>query len=307
MNACIRAVVRMAWQRGVATTGIRRGYAGLLDGEMEPLLSRGVANIIQRGGTILETSRSEELKTPEGRRCAAEQLRAAEIEALVAIGGDGTFRGLAALQEETGMVCIGVPGTIDNDVFGTDYTIGFDTAVNTALEAIDRIRDTAASHERLFFVEVMGRSSGFIAAEVGIAGGAEDVLVPELPTSLEALCQVLQESRDRGKKSSIVIVAEGDEAGGALGIASQVKARLGMESRICILGHIQRGGAPTARDRVLASMLGAGAVEGLLHGHAGTMVGQVRGELSYTPLRETWKRAKPLDARLLDLARVLAG
>lgn len=307
MNACIRAVVRKAWQADVETIGIKEGFCGLLSGEREPLSVRSVANIIQRGGTILQSSRSDEFKTPEARRRAAENLRRWEIDGLVAVGGGGTFQGLAALSEETGIGGIGVPATIDNDVYGTDYTIGFDTAINTALDAIDRLRDTAASHARLFFVEVMGRTTGFIAAEVGLAGGAEEVLVPERLTDIGALCERLEASAARGKLSSIVVVAEGEEPGGTLKIAAEVQKCLEWDFRVAVLGHIQRGGKPTARDRVLASKLGAAAVDGLLADRAGTMVGEVRGEIVYSLLRETWERKKQPNPALLDLVHDLAG
>ncbi len=292
MNACIRAVVRTSVGQGLKVFGVRRGFAGLMAGETVEMNVRSVANILQRGGTILATSRSEAFKTPEGRQKAAKVLRECGIDGLVAIGGEGSFRGAQDLIDEYGVQVVGIPGTIDNDLYGADPSIGFDTAVNTALEAIDRIRDTAASHERLFFVEVMGRRTGFIALEVGLAGGAEAVVVPEAPTDLDQLCRTLSASHRGGKTSSIVVVAEGDEAGGAFTLAQQVKARVGMESRVVVLGHIQRGGSPTARDRVLAGRLGAAAVERLMAGKAGVMVGEVAGELVYTPLRETWEKTK---------------
>ena len=307
MNACIRAIVRSGISRGLEVLGIRRGYSGILDEDFTELGSRSVANIIHRGGTILETARCEELKMEEGIRKAAEILRGHAIEGLITIGGDGTFRGAAALAEAGAARVIGVPGTIDNDVYGTDYAIGFDTAINTALDAIDKIRDTAGSLQRPFFVEVMGKSRGFIALEVGIAGGAEEILIPELETNIEELCLDIRRSFSKGKKSTIVIVAEGDDAGGALSIAQQVWERLRMEYRICVLGHVQRGGSPTARDRVLASKLGAAAVDALVDGRSDYMVGELKGEIAFTPLRETWEKRKELDGNSLRLIKVLAS
>src|SRR5437867_8247803 len=258
MNAAIRAVVRHALGRSLEVVGIRRGYAGLLAGELLPLTRAGVANVIQRGGTILGTSRSPEFYQPGGRARAAAVLRGAGIEALVVVGGEGTLHGATLLAAEHGVTVAGVPGTIDNDVYGTDFTIGFDTAVNTALEAIDRIRDTAASHERLFLAEVMGRTSGDIALGVGVAGGAQDVLPPEIPTGRTAPRPDLRQSRQRGKRSSIIVVAESGEQGRVFRIADEVRELTGLEPRVCVLGHIQRGGTPTARDRILASRLEIG-------------------------------------------------
>ncbi len=307
MNACVRAVVRCGVSRKLEVVGIRRGYCGTLEADFVKLNSRSVANIIYRGGTFLETARCEEMKTKEGVRKANENLRRDGIEGLITIGGDGTLRGATALAEAGGVKVISVPSTIDNDVYGTDYTLGFDTAINTALDAIDKIRDTAGSLQRLFFVEVMGRSRGFIALEVGIAGGAEDILIPESETKIEQLCLDIRRSLKKGKKSSIVVVAEGDDAGGAFPIAQQVWERLKLDYRICVLGHVQRGGSPTARDRVLASKLGAAAVDALAKGMSGYMVGELKGEIAFTPLRETWEKRKELDRNLLRLIRVLAG
>jgi 6-phosphofructokinase 1 len=307
MNACIRAVARCGVSRKLEVVGIRRGYLGMLEGDFVKLGSRSVANIIHRGGTFLETARCEEMKTKEGIAKANEILDRNGIEGLITIGGDGTFRGAAALAQAGDVKVIGIPGTIDNDVYGTDYAIGFDTAINTALDAIDKIRDTASSLPRPFFIEVMGRSRGFIALEVGIAGGAEDILIPEVETNVEQVALDIRRSFKKGKKSSIVIVAEGDEAGGAFAIAQQVWERLRMEYRICVLGHIQRGGSPTARDRVLASKLGAAAVDALVKGMSGFMVGELKGEIAFTPLRETWEKTKELDSNLLQLVKVLAG
>ena len=306
MNACIRAVVRCGASHELQVVGVRRGYAGLLEGDFVRLDARSVANILQRGGTILETARCEEMKKAEGVRKAAKTLQREEIEGLITIGGEGTFRGAAALAETGGIRVIGVPGTIDNDVYGTDYAIGFDTAINTALDAIDKIRDTCQSLQRPFFIEVMGKHRGFIALDVGIAGGAENILIPETDTRIEELCLDIRRSFDRGKKCGIIVVAEGDEAGGVFPIAQQVWERLRLDYRICVLGHIQRGGAPTARDRILASKLGAAAVDALIDGMSGHMVGELKGDITFTPLGETWQKSKELDTKLLQLIKVLA-
>ena len=307
INACIRAVIRCASSHEMKVTGIRRGYAGLLEKEFVELDPRSVSNIIQRGGTFLETSRCEEMKTAEGISKAIDNLKQKEIEGLITIGGNGTQHGAMALAEVGEAKVIGVPSTIDNDVYGTDYTIGFDTAVNTALNAIDKIRDTAGSMQRLFFVEVMGRDRGFIALDVGIAGGAEDILIPETKTKIEKLCLDIKRGFAKGKKSSIVIVAEGEEAGGVFQIAQQVGERLRLDYRVCVLGHVQRGGCPSARDRILASKLGAAAVDALAEGKTGYIVGEMKGEIVLTPLREAWEKRKELDHNLLRLIRLLAA
>ncbi len=307
MNACVRAVVRLGLSRGLRVVGIRRGYAGMLMGEFEEMNHASVSNIIQLGGTILKTARSEEFLRREERAKAARLLAEAGIEGLVAIGGDGTFRGAYALSEEHAIPIIGVPGTIDNDLYGTDETIGYDTAVNTALDAIDRIRDTATSHDRLFFVEVMGRDAGFIALSVGAAGGAEMILVPEDRTEVTQIYDTIMAGLQQGKSSSIIVVAEGDEEGGALEIAKKVRELGGVECRATILGHTQRGGKPTARDRILASELAAAAVGALLEGESGKMADRVNGRIVLTPLAETWTKKKPLDQRLYKLALTLAA
>jgi 6-phosphofructokinase 1 len=306
MNAAVRAVVRCAAANDLEVVGIRRGYAGLLDGEIVEMGPRSVANIIHRGGTILGTARCEEMKTPAGLRKAVGNLESFGIDGLVAIGGDGTFRGAQALSELTKVHVVGVPGTIDNDLYGTDATIGFDTAVNTALEAIDRLRDTAEAHQRLFFVEVMGRTRGFIALSVGIAGGAEDVLVPEIPTDLDELARNITAQFAAGKRASIVVVAEGDDAGHAFEVAQKLGTRLVMEYRVCVIGHVQRGGSPSAQDRLLASKLGAGAVLTLVEGRSGVMVGLLNGRVVETPFEKAWKTQKELDTELLYLIKVLA-
>jgi 6-phosphofructokinase 1 len=307
MNACIRAIVRCGASHKLEIIGIRRGYAGLLEEDFVRLGSRSVANIIHRGGTFLETARCDEMKTAEGMKKAIQILQREDIQGLITIGGDGTFRGAVALADAGDIKVIGIPGTIDNDVYGTDYAIGFDTAVNTALDAIDKIRDTAGSLQRPFFIEVMGRSRGFIALDVGIAGGAEDILIPETETKIEELCRDIRRNFRRGKKSSIVIVAEGDEAGGVFPIAQQVWERLKLDYRVSVLGHIQRGGSPTARDRILASKLGAAAIDALVNGKSGYMVGELKGEIALTPLKETWGKRKELDNNLLRLMKVLAA
>jgi 6-phosphofructokinase 1 len=305
MNACIRAIVRAASGQDIEVVGFLQGYKGLVQNLQAPLGRREVGNIIQRGGTILGTSRCQEFLTPEGRCKGAENLRQANVDALVVLGGNGSFQGAQALAGECGIRVIGVPCTIDNDLAGTDYTLGFDTAVNVALDAIDRIRDTAESFERLFFVEVMGNTCGAIALEVGVAGGADEVLLPENPTDIEVLCEHLQRGFEHGRRSSIVVVAEGGFAGGAFGVAQQVWMRLRADYRVCVLGHIQRGGSPTARDRVLGSKLGSSAVEALAAGHDGCMVGEVDGEISLTPLERAWNEHKQVDRSLLELAHRL--
>ncbi|MFC1919645.1 6-phosphofructokinase [Chloroflexota bacterium] len=307
MNACIRAAVRAALLNDLEIVGIRRGYAGLIHGEIEALDRRVIANIIHQGGTIIGTACSEEFRTVEGRAKAIQVLQQAKIDGLILIGGDGTFQGGTVLSQECGVSIIGVPGTIDNDVFGTDYSIGFDTAINTALQAIDRIRDTALSHDRLFFVEVMGRHTGFIALEVGIAGGAEELLIPESPMSIEELCEHLVKAFKGDKKSATVVVTEAEQPGESFNIAQKVKEKAGLESRVCILGHIQRGGCPTARDRVLATRLGFAAVLALLDGRTGQMVGEIKGEIAFTPLRDTWEKDKPLNKDLASLAKSLCA
>jgi 6-phosphofructokinase 1 len=306
MNACVRAVVRCATAREIEVVGIRRGYRGLIDGDMIPLGPRSVAHILEHGGTFLESSRCEEMKTPEGLQIAVDKLNEEGIEGLVAIGGDGTFHGAAALAKAGGIKVVGAPGTIDNDVFGTDYTIGFDTAVNTAVESIDKIRDTAESHDRLFFVEVMGRNRGFIALAVGIAGGADEILVPEHNTDLQILADSLKKHFEVGKRSSLVVVAEGDAPGGAQAIADKVGWLVGKDYRVVSLGHVQRGGSPTANDRILASELGAAAVTALDGRGGGCMVGKIGSEITHTPLEDTWTKHKELDTRMLKMLQILA-
>lgn len=257
MNAAIRTIVRVSDSLGHEVIGVRRGFHGLVDGEARPLGSRDVGNILQKGGTLLHTSRCREFLEEEGMRKAARFLEAQGVGALIAIGGDGTFRGCDDFAKHWNGIMLGVPGTIDNDVYGTDRTIGFDTAVTTAIEAMDKIRDTAEAHERFFLIEVMGRHAGFIALEAGITGGAEEILVPEAPPDLQAVCERLGAGRRAGKTSSLIVVAEGAYPGGAQAVADKLRTLSGNEYRICILGHIQRGGMPTAGDRLLATRLGA--------------------------------------------------
>lgn len=306
MNACIRAVVRTALFHKMEVFGIMHGYEGMINGEIHSLKAKSVANIIQRGGTMLKTARSKRFMTSEGMQAAADQLKKFEIEGVIAIGGDGTYRGALELSKMCDIPFVGCPGTIDNDLAGTDYTIGYDTAINTAVEAIDRIRDTAESHDRLFFVEVMGRHSGMIALLSGIASGAESILIPETKTNVETLIKKLEQGR-KDKRSRIIIVAEGDEAGGAFTIAEQVKKKLPIfDTRVTILGHIQRGGNPTAADRVNASRLGHMAVEALRNGHRNVALGFVKSELSYTPFTEAVKQVHDPETALLRMVEVLS-
>jgi 6-phosphofructokinase 1 len=306
MNAAIRAVIRTGIFEGLETSVVYRGYQGLIEGEIEQVGARSVANIIQRGGTILRTARSAEFMQPAGRERAARNLREHEIDGLVVIGGDGSFRGASLLHEEHGVSVVGIPGTIDNDIYGTDVTVGFNTALNVALDAIDRLRDTAASHERMFLVEVMGRQSGHIALNVGVGGGAEAILIPETRMGAEEVADLVIRAQERGKSSSIVVVAEGSYPGGALALAEQIRQRSGYEVRTSILGHTQRGGSPTTRDRVLASRLGYIAVLGLIQGKSGVMVGVDKRGTVFVRLKDVWEKQKELDWQLFEIAKVLA-
>ncbi len=306
MNAAIRAIVRTAAFHGIRVTGVRDGYDGLVRPDLTELGPRSVRNIIQRGGTMLRSARSEAFRTVEGRATAAKNLRDAGIDALICIGGGGTQAGAHQLAAEQGVRLIGVASTIDNDLGGTDLTIGFDTACNTALEAIDRLRDTASSYGRIFFVEVMGRDTGFIAMHTGIAGGAEYVLVPERRESTDDLVRVL-DNRSRGKGSCIVVVAEGDQKGGAFALAEEVKRRRpAFDIRVSVLGHLQRGGSPTLADRLLASRLGAAAVEGLIAGKEHCVAGIVNGRITYTPHAEALAMKKTIEPDLFRLLPMLA-
>ncbi len=309
MNACIRAVVRGAVYHGLEVFGIRRGYNGMINGDIFQMTSHSVSNIVQRGGTILKSARSKEFMTTEGRKKAFDQLQKFGIEGLVAIGGNGTFTGATIFYDEYGIPTVGAPGTIDNDLYGTDHTIGFDTAVNTALEAIDKIRDTADSHDRIFFIEVMGRDSGYIAIQSGIAGGAEMVMVPEVLTPISEVVNVLKQGWSRQKSSSIIIVAEGEEEGNAVEVAEKIRKQINdteIDMRVTTLGHIQRGGIPTAYDRILASRLGLGALEGLMDGQKNVMAGIINNELVYTPFRDTIRLPKPINEDLLRMVKILS-
>ncbi|GED19241.1 MULTISPECIES: 6-phosphofructokinase [Kurthia] len=302
MNAAIRAVVRKAIYHGLEVAGIFHGYQGLIDGNIKPLERGDVGDIIQRGGTMLYSARCLEFKEEAGQLKAIEQLRAHEIDGLVVIGGDGSYRGAKALTKR-GIPCVGVPGTIDNDIAGTDYTIGFDTALNTVIEAIDKIRDTATSHDRSFIIEVMGRDAGDLALWAGLAGGAETILIPEEPHDLKDMAERLKRGRDRGKKHSIIIVAEGVMSGQDL----QVKLlEMGIETRVSVLGHIQRGGSPTARDRVLASQMGAKAVELLLQNNGGKAVGMRNHEIIAHDFDEVFEESPEFDNEMYKLSKELS-
>lgn len=308
MNAAIRAVVRAGISNGVKVYGIKRGYEGMIEGDIIPMQSNSVSNIIQRGGTVLKSARSDRFRTVEGRKQAYDQLLSHNIDAVVAIGGDGTFSGALQFNKEHDIPFIGIPGTIDCDLYGTDYTLGFDTAVNTVVDAIDRIRDTADSHDRLFFVEVMGRDAGYIALYSGIAGGAEAILIPESKTDELSLMKTLEKGWERNKSSMIVVVAEGDEQGGAYQIAEKVKTKFNnYDIRVSVLGHIQRGGSPSCFDRVLGSRMGVAAVEALLAGRVQIMIGVVNNHIHYTSLEKAVKHNQDIDMNLLKLGEILSS
>ncbi|MFN0276149.1 MAG: 6-phosphofructokinase [Chitinophagales bacterium] len=307
MNAAVRAVVRTAIYHGLEVYGINRGYEGMIDGDFYKMQSHDVSNIIQRGGTILKTARSKRFMEKAGRQKAFERLKVAGIDGFVAIGGDGTFRGATVFEEEFGITCVGIPGTIDNDLFGTDFTLGFDTAVNTAVEAIDKIRDTADAHNRLFFVEVMGRDAGFIALNCAIGGGAEAVVIPETETNIDNLISILERGWYHNKSSAIVVVSEHDEAGGAFTIAKKVNEKFTeYDTRVAILGHIQRGGNPTVRDRLLGSRLGMAAVEALMEGKKNVMAGIINDEVVFTPFANATKHHMEINASMLKLIEILS-
>ena len=307
MNAAIRSVVRTCAYLDVDCTAIYRGYQGMIEGDFVPFNARSVNNIINKGGTILKTARCDEFRTPEGRKKAHEQLVKAGIDAFVVIGGDGSFRGASIFQKEFGFPVIGIPGTIDNDIFGTQYTLGFDTALNTVVEAIDKIRDTASSHSRLFFVEVMGRDVGHIALNAGVAAGAEEILIPEQNLGLERLLDSLKRSKKSGKSSSIVVVAEGDKTGkNVFELKEYVETHLPIyDVRVSVLGHIQRGGVPTAFDRVLASRMGVKAVESILKGKSNFMVGIMENEIVLTPIDEAIKGTTKIDRELIRVSDIM--
>ncbi len=307
MNAAIRSVVKTCFYHNLNIYGIKSGYEGMIKDDIFEMSLEHIRGMLNRGGTILLTARSERFRTTEGRAIAGKNLKKRGIEGLVVIGGDGSFHGAHELSKEHDIAVIGVPATIDNDITGTDFSIGFDTAVNTALECIDRIRDTAYSHSRLFFVEVMGRDAGFLALESGIAGGADDVLIPETYTDISDLCNRIKEGKKRGKTSAIVVVAEGDVEGGAFEIAKKVGKKTGYESRVSIIGHLQRGGSPTALDRILAMRLGEAAVRELVMGHTDKMVGMISGKVEVFNLDYSWTYKKQIDNSLIDLLKVLSS
>ena len=307
MNAAIRAVVRTGIYHGMEVYGIMRGYSGMVEGEIQKMESRSVANIIQRGGTILKTSRCNEFLTSEGRAKAYKNLKQFGIEGLVIIGGDGSFRGAQIFSNEYDIPCIGLPGTIDKDIAGTDFTIGFDTAVNTAVEAIDKIRDTADAHDRLFIIEVMGRDAGYIALHSGISTGAEHILIPEKKTSYIDLISSLKEKQGRKKLVNLIVVAEGEEFGGADELAKHIKLQIpDQDLRVCILGHIQRGGAPSCFDRVIASRMGYHAIECFMEGRFNVFIGIVNNKMNYTPLDEAVKKKQRISEEWMKIVKILA-
>lgn len=308
MNAAIRAVVRTALHHGLDIYGIRRGYQGMIEGDIFRMETTSVSNIIQRGGTILKTARSKDFLSKEGRKKAFQQLKKHGIEGLVLIGGDGTFKGANVFFGEHSLPAVGIPGTIDNDIAGTDYTLGFDTAVNTAVEAIDKIRDTAEAHDRMFIVEVMGRDAGYIALNSGIACGAEDILVPEELTDFKTILKRIGNDKRRKKLVNIIVVAEGDELGGAEVVRKKIVEKFpNIDVRSTILGHIQRGGSPSYFDRVMASRMGFAAVNALIDGKNQVMIGLVNQEIVYTPFSAAIKEHAPLNMQMLEMAKILAS
>jgi len=307
MNAAIRAVARTAIFNGIAVKGIMRGYKGLIAGEVRLLTTRDVSNIIQQGGTMLKSARSEEFRTAEGRQRAAETMRREGIDALVVIGGDGSLSGARIFAAEYDIPAVGIPGTIDNDLYGTDMTIGYDTALNTIVEAVDKIRDTASSHERIFFVEVMGRDAGFLALYGAVASGAEAAIIPEIAAETDQFGELLTTGFRSTKNSSIVLVAESELTGGAIGLAERVRREYPQyDVRVTILGHIQRGGSPTAADRILASRMGEAAVNALLEGQRNVMVGIADDRLVYVPLVKAIGKSKLIDHNVLETIKILS-
>ena len=307
MNAAIRAVTRAAIFAGMKVKGIYRGYRGLLTDEIVDFRTQNVSNIIQMGGTILKTARCKEFQTTEGRQLAYDTLQRHKIDALVVIGGDGSLTGARIFANEYNFPIIGLPGTIDNDLYGTDSTIGYDTALNTIMECVDKIRDTATSHERLFFIEVMGRDAGFLALNGAIASGAEAAIIPEISTQVDQLAELIENGFRKSKNSSIVLVAESPVTGGAMGMAERVKNEYpGYDVRVSILGHLQRGGSPTAYDRILASRLGAAAIDALLDDQRNVMIGVKNDEIVYVPITRAIKNDKPIDRELLNTLRRLS-
>lgn len=307
MNAAIRAVTRSAIYNGLQVKGIYRGYRGLVTNEIKDFKSEDVSNIVQRGGTILKTARCKEFMTPEGRKQAYENMKAHGIDALIVIGGDGSLTGARIFAEEYDVTCIGLPGTIDNDLYGTDTTIGYDTALNTIMECVDKIRDTATSHERLFFIEVMGRDAGFLALNGAIASGAEAAIIPEFETEFDQLEEFIKNGFRKSKNSSIVLVAESELTGGAMHYAERVKNEYPQyDVRVSILGHLQRGGSPTANDRILASRLGAASIEALLEGQRNVMIGIEHDQVVYVPFTKAIKNDKPIDRGLVGVLKELS-
>lgn len=307
MNAAIRAVTRSAIYNGLQVKGIYRGYRGLVTNEIKDFKSEDVSNIVQRGGTILKTARCKEFTTPEGRKQAYDNMKAHGIDALIVIGGDGSLTGARIFAEEFDVTCIGLPGTIDNDLFGTDTTIGYDTALNTIMECVDKIRDTATSHERLFFIEVMGRDAGFLALNGAIASGAEAAIIPEFETEFDQLEEFIKNGFRKSKNSSIVLVAESELTGGAMHYAERVKNEYPQyDVRVSILGHLQRGGSPTANDRILASRLGAASIEALLEGQRNVMIGIEHDQVVYVPFTKAIKNDKPIDRGLVGVLKELS-
>lgn len=308
MNAALRAVVRACVYHGITPYGIREGYEGLIHNDMYEMDASSVKHIIHLGGTILKTARSREFYGEEGREKAWKNLKIRDIDALIVIGGDGTFKGAHKLGSEYGLPIIGIPGTIDNDIFGTDFTVGFDTATNTVVEAVDQIRDTATSHSRLFFIEVMGRDSGYIAMNSGIAAGAEEILIPEKDRGFDKLIESLERSSRRKKTSRLVIVAEGDKTGSIYDLAEMVKDRFGdrYETKVTVLGHIQRGGRPSCADRVLASRFGVGAVDAILEGKKDMMIGIQNNKLTFTDFDKATKEHHKIDQELLRVADIVS-
>jgi 6-phosphofructokinase 1 len=307
MNAAIRAITRAAIYNNLKVKAIYRGYRGLITGEIAEFRTENVSNIIQRGGTILKTARCKEFTTPEGRAIAYENMKKEGIDALVVIGGDGSLTGARIFAQEYDVPCIGLPGTIDNDLFGTDTTIGYDTALNTILECIDKIRDTATSHERLFFVEVMGRDAGFLALNGAIASGSEAAIIPEFSTEVDQLEELIKNGFRKSKNSSIVLVAESPATGGALHLAERMKKEYpDYDVRVYILGHLQRGGSPTAHDRIIASRMGAASIDALMEGQRNVMIGIEHDEIVYVPFTKAIKNDKPIKKELVNVLRELS-
>lgn len=307
MNAAIRAVTRTAIFNGIRVKAIYRGYRGLMTGEIKEFQTQDVSNIIQKGGTILKTARSEDFLSYEGRKKAYENMRSEDIDALVVIGGDGTLKGARDFAQEFNVPIIGIPGTIDNDLYGTDGTLGYDTALNTIMEAVDKIRDTASSHERLFFIEVMGRDAGFLALNSALASGAESAIIPELETKTDQLAELIENGFRKSKNSSIVLVAESEITGGANGLAERMRQEYpNYDVRVTILGHIQRGGSPTAYDRILASRMGVAAIDALLDEQRSIMIGIVDNQIVHVPFSKATKGDKQVDEKLMDVLHILS-